>query len=412
MNEKFLEKRRRLDDAIALKTPDRVPIFLTQGYLPALTGGITYKDAYYDPEAWIKANRDFVERYDPDMYFPVESSAVIGAGPAHDILGTLAQKWPGSTLPDMVGHQFVEGEYMQQSEYDHFLDDPSDYLLRIFTPRVFKNLAGLAKLPPLKSLSLGCYGTFLWGMTISDPDVMKALEALLAMSKPSAEYALKLAQFNGEMAEAGQMSSSGAPVLHPFDIISDMLRGMRGAMLDMFQVPDKLLAATEKLYPYVIASAIGGAQVSGNPRIFIPLHRGADGFMSPKQFEKFYWPYLKRLLEDLIAAGLTPMPFFEGTYEKRLDYLTQLPPGKILGWFDRSDLSLLKEKLADVMCVCGGMPASMLQTGTPASIRDYTKQIIETYGKRGFVMNTSTMLDEVKPELLEAWIAATREFGA
>ncbi len=411
MNEKFLAKRERIDQAIALKTPDRVPFFLVQNYMPARTEGLKYKDAYYDVDAWINANRDFIERYDPDMFFPIDSP-VIGSGVVHDILGTLAQKWPGGTLADNIGHQFVEGEYMLQGEYDMFLDDPSDYLLRVFTPRVFQNLKGLAQMPPLKTLSLGCYGTALWGMTISSPDVTKALETLLEMSRPATEYAMKVNQFHGEMAEAGQIPSHTAPTLHPFDVISDMLRGMRGAMLDMFQVPDKLLAATEKLYPCVLASAIGAAKASGNPQVFIPLHRGADGFMSVKQFEKFYWPYLQQLFVDLIDAGLIPFPFFEGTYEKRLDYLATLPPGKILGWFDRSNLKLLKEKLGDVMCVCGGMPVSMLQTGTPESVRVYTKQIIDTYGKRGFIMNMSSVLDEAKPELLDAWIGATREFGS
>ena len=28
--------------------------------------------------------------------------------------------------------------------------------------------------------------------------------------------------------------------------------------------------------------------MSGNPRVFIPMHRGADNFMSEEAFEKFY----------------------------------------------------------------------------------------------------------------------------
>ncbi|MEW5783769.1 MAG: uroporphyrinogen decarboxylase family protein [Bacillota bacterium] len=411
MNERFLEKRKRIDDAIALKKPDRVPFFLLQNYMPARTEGLAYKDVYYNIDGWVEANRKFIQEYDPDMYFMIDAPG-IGAGPVHDILGTVAMRWPGGTLPDNISHQFVEGEYMLQGEYDHFLDDPSDYLLRVFTPRVFSNLQGLTKLPSLKVLSLGCYGTTVYGMALSNPEVLEALQRLMEMAKPATEFAMKVGMCHAEMLEHGQICASAAPTLHPYDIISDMLRGMRGTMIDMFKVPDKLIAALEKLYPISLGSAIGVAQATGNKQIFIPLHRGADGFMSPKQFEKFYWPFLKQLICDLVDAGLTPMPFFEGTYEQRIDYLTELPAGKCIGWFDRSDLKLLKEKLGDVMCVAGGMPASLLQTGTAEIVREQTKEAIDIFGKAGLIMTASTVIDEAKPELLRAWVDATREFGS
>lgn len=411
MNEKFAEKRKRIDEAIALKKPDKVPFFLVQGYMPARTEGLTYKDAHYDVDAWIEANRNFIKRYDPDMYYVINGAAPMGAEP-FDILGDVTIKWPGGGLPDNVPFQFVEGEYMLQVEYDHFLDDPSDYLIRVFVPRIFENLKGLAKLPPLKALSMGYASLGLFGPSIFDPEVTDALQRLLEMSKPSAEFVMKIAQAHAKLLEEGQVCFSSAPALVPFDIISDFLRGMRGTMIDMFQVPDKLIAAIDKLYPVALGGAIQGAQMSGNKQIFIPLHRGADGFMSSKQFEKFYWPYLKQLLCDLVDAGLTPIPFFEGLYDQRLDYLKELPAGKIIGWFDRTDLRKLKEKLGDVMCVAAGMPVSLLQTGTVESVRQQTKEAIDIFEGRGLIMTPSTMIDEAKPELLQAWVDATREFGA
>ncbi len=411
MNEKYEQKRKRIDDTIALKKPDHVPIFLPQSYLPARTEGITLKEAHYDVDAWVRANKNFVLKYDPDMYFFIEAP-INGAGQVHDILGTLAMKWPGGTLPDDVPFQFVEGEYMLQGEYDHFLDDPSDFLLRVFTPRVFKNLEGFSKLPPLKNLALGCYGTPVYGMAMAAPEVVESIERLMEMSKHALNFTVKSGQLYAELAAEGHICAANAPVLHPFDIISDMLRGMRGTMLDMFQVPDKLISAMEKLYPLSLGGAIGAAQATGNNQIFIPLHRGADGFMSPKQFEQFYWPYLKKLIEDLVNANLVPMPFFEGTYEQRIDYLQDLPAGKCIGWFDRSDLNLLKEKLGDIMCVAAGMPASLLQTGTVESVRKQTKEAVNTFEGKGFIMTSSTVIDEAKPELLQAWIDATREFSS
>ena len=63
---------------------------------------------------------------------------------------------------------------------------------------------------------------------------------------------------------------------------------------------------------------------------FIPLHRGSDGFMSLKQFEKFYWPQLKEMIERLVDAGITPSVYYEGVWDQRLEYLAELPKGKTL----------------------------------------------------------------------------------
>lgn len=109
---------------------------------------------------------------------------------------------------------------------------------------------------------------------------------------------------------------------------------------------------------------------------------------------------------------MTPMPFFEGKYEQRIKYLKEIPAGKIIGWFDRSDFALLKKELGDTMCIMGGMPASLLQTGTRESVSEYTKQLIETFNKESLIMNSSTVLDEADPELVKAWVEATRKYGS
>jgi len=55
------------------------------------------------------------------------------------------------------------------------------------------------------------------------------------------------------------------------------------------------------------------------------LHRGADGFMSLKQFEKFYWPGVKALILAFIDAGFIPSMFWEGDFTSRLEYLWSFP---------------------------------------------------------------------------------------
>jgi len=73
----------------------------------------------------------------------------------------------------------------------------------------------------------------------------------------------------------------------PFDMIGDFIRGTRGIMVDMFRRPDKLIAAMEKVAPMLIDMGIR-AKKTGNLFVSIPLHKGADGFMSTEQHKTFY----------------------------------------------------------------------------------------------------------------------------
>ncbi|MGD8465469.1 MAG: uroporphyrinogen decarboxylase family protein [Anaerolineae bacterium] len=408
--ENFETRIGRINDAVALRKPDRVPLFPSYHLFPARYAGMTYEEAFYDQGRWLAANEEVILDHQPDLYFQ-PSAPIAAAGPAHEALDNLQIKWPGHGVAANRSFQFVEGEYMKAEEYDEFLSDPSDWTVRKYLPRIYGALEGLGMLPPITSLLAGYAGAGIVGV-LAIPPIAAALGALSQAAQVSAQWNMGYAQFEKKLNEMGYPAFATGIALAPYDLISDMLRGMRGTMVDMYRRPDKLLAAEEKVLPLQIGGAIGQAQMSGNPRIFIPLHRGADGFMSDEQFERFYWPTLKALILALIDAGLTPCPFFEGGYDQRLRYLKELPAGKVMGQFDRSDLAKVKAELGDTMCIAGGMPVSLLQAGTPETVRAETKRIIETIGRDGgFIMSNNTVLDEADPALVRAWVEATREYG-
>jgi uroporphyrinogen-III decarboxylase len=266
-------------------------------------------------------------------------------------------------------------------------------------------------LPPLQLLLMGYAGLSMTG-AFAMPEIATALESFGKMALESAKWQAANAAYDEEMKELGFPAWTRGFAMVPFDIISDMLRGMRGAMLDMFRQPDKLLEAIERLYPVMVEMALATTRGSDNPRVFIALHRGADGFMSLEQFETFYWSSLKRLVGDLIDEGLTPCVFFEGKFDQRLEYLRELPPGKVLGLFDSTDMFKAKEVLGDIMCIAGNMPLSLLKTGTPEQVKDYSKKLIDVVGRDGgFIMSSATVMDEANPELVNVWKEFTREYG-
>jgi uroporphyrinogen-III decarboxylase len=157
---------------------------------------------------------------------------------------------------------------------------------------------------------------------------------------------------------------------------------------------------------------LAGPNNSGNPIVFIPLHKGADGFMSDAQFKTFYWPSLKQVILGFIDEGCVPMLLAECSYDSRLSYLKELPKGKKICLFDRTDIARAKQEVGDTICLSGNVPASLIVSGTPDAVQDYCKNLIDTAGKDGgHIMSSGTALDEARPENLKAMCTVAREYG-
>jgi hypothetical protein len=408
--DRYKERLKRVEDAISLKVPDRVPFLPNTHLLAARFAGLSAQDAFYQTDRWVAANKQMVLELEPDMYF---AAAAVYPGTALDILDCRQIRWPGHGVSGFSTFQFVEGEYMKADEYDAFLADPSDYIIRVYMPRLYGALEPLRNLPSIDALFLQGYKGAIFGSAVfADPSIAEAFASLYRAGLEASKYLAILGGFDREMAALGFPQAFGVTTYAPFDLISDMLRGMRGTMLDMYRQPDKLHKTMEKVFPMLLKSAVDGAKRGGNPRVFIPLHRGSDGFMSLKQFETFYWPGLKKLILGLVDAGMTPCAFLEGDCTTRLPYLRELPRGKVLAMFDTTDIFKAKEIVGDTICIVGGMPVSLLSTGTPEQIKEQTRRLIEGVGRGGgFIMSARTVLDDAKPELVKVWAECTREYG-
>jgi uroporphyrinogen-III decarboxylase len=183
-------------------------------------------------------------------------------------------------------------------------------------------------------------------------------------------------------------------------------------MLDMYRRPHNVIKACEKLLPFMLEMAVNGSKASGIPRVFIPIHKGLDGFMSMEQFKKFFWPTLRELMVSLINEGITPCPLWEGDCTSRLQVIKDIPAGKACYAFEATDMIKAKEILGETVCIRGGLPISILVTGTPEEVRASCKKLIETVGKGGgYILDTSTGLDDAKPENVKAMFEAVREYG-
>jgi len=410
--ELYEEREKRFRDAIELKVPDRVPVVLTTNYFPAryVGGGLTVADSYYNPVKWKQATLKTISELEPD----IQAAQAGGSGLALAALSPNLFKWAGDGLGPDVMHQYYEGEPLKASEYDQFLSDPGDFTLRFYLPRVWKAMEPLAKLPPLQSL---------WGgstlpahaAVFNDPAVKNAFAALAKAGEEQEKHTKLMGRIDDDLAELGYPAFSQGNAAAPFDAVSDHLRGMAGTMLDMFRYPDKLEQACNLILSRSISTAFMALKSRrGNPkRVFSALHRGSDGFMTLKHFERFYWATFKKLALAITDAGMVHAPFYEGSWEQRLEFLLELPKGKTVARFALTDMVRAKDVLKGHTCIMGGVPHGLLQVGSPSEVEEVVENLIKTCGKDGgLIVSTSTgITHEAKPENVKAMIDAVKKYG-
>jgi len=403
--ELYRERAKRVADAIQLKVPDRVPLEIAFGYFPAKYTGVPCEAAYYDYDQWLAACKKTVLDFGAD----VSSVQPFSPGEVLEMVDPKNMMWPGHGA--FGTHQFIEGEFMKPNEYDALLRDPTDYMLRLYLPRVSGAMEPFQMMHSLSSPAGGYRGALMMADALSTPEIASAIERLQKAGKELRKWHSKMVAFDEEIQKLGFPPFVGSLTLAPFDVISDNLRGMKGTMVDMYRQPDKLLEGVDgilKRMVELIPPAVSGAVNT----VAIPLHRGSEGFMSIKQFEKFYWPTLKGLILALIDKGQMPLVFFEGDYTSRLEYLLELPKGKVFAHFDTTDMFKAKELLNGHMCICGNVPCSLLQAGTPDDVKAHAKKLIDICGKDGgFIMSTRSPVDDAKPDTLKALIDYTIEYG-
>jgi uroporphyrinogen-III decarboxylase len=406
----YQERVQRFLDVVDLKEPDRIPTVMMPGAFIANYGGISLADTFYDAERTARATLKFMEDFRPEYLF---AGGVMPMGKIFELLGYNLYKWPGGDLPDNTPFQFVEGEYMPAEDYDELIRNPEGYALRKYYPRIFGNLRGLETLPSFfEPTEITGIPKLL--MPLAAPQVQDTLARVSEAIADLQSNMETIRQLVGRV-----LGQFGVPFLAcgisfaPFDLLADSMRGTHGALMDLYRRPDKVLAACESLVDASVQMGIAGG-LQGGPFVGIPLHKGADAFMSNEQFEKFYWPSFKAQLEGIIGAGMIPLPFVEGSYNNgRLDIIasSDLPAGKTAWLFDQTNLKMAKERFDGFACIGGNVPSSLFATGTPEQMEDYCRRLIDEVATGGgFFLAPGVALDDARPENVHAFLRSAGKF--
>jgi uroporphyrinogen-III decarboxylase len=404
----YKEKVTRFIKAVNLEEPDRVPVLLPTSFYPAYYAGHSLKEVMYDygilRKAWLKFMHDFNEM---DIF---SGPGLVLPAKVLEIIDHKLHKWPCHGLPDnATSYQYVEKEYMKADGYDKLILDPTDYWLRSFMPLeagAFKALAKLPHLTPFIGIPVHYLSFF------GDPEVSQGLHKMIAAGKEARKWGEVVGEISRKALESGlpQLGFGGAGA--PFDFLADMCRGTRDMFKDMRQQPEKILETMDSMVPLIIKTAVEDLNHSDCPVTMMPLHKGDGTFMSPQQFEKFYWPSLKKIMLGLIEEGFVPMPFAEGNYEPRLEIIKDFPKGSVIWYFEHMDMGKAKKILGDTCCIAGNVPVSILCTGEPYEVKERCRSLIDNCAAHGgYILAGSASIEKGNPDNLRAMMEAAKEYG-
>jgi hypothetical protein len=408
--EQYRARVTRFIDAICLeKTPDRVPVNTVMGFFPAWHAGLNPYDAMHDTkrafEAWYQYNLEF----QPDAAV----SPALHAIPAQalELLDFKHYSWPGHGISHDSSYQYHEGEFLLAEEYDEFIADPTFFLWCRVLPRMVGTWRGFQDLATPYDMRgiVGC-PSFLTNW--ARPEVRESAERLWEAGRQMQAWADELDAVSARIKAQGFPDLFPCLAEAPFDVIGDSLRGTRGIMLDLYQRPEKVIEAADRMVDFVFYQVMRKTTPDSLPGVFMPLHKGLDTFMSPDHFKTFYWPSLRRLILRLIDEGFVPWLFTEGRYNTRLDIINDLPKGKVVYWLNNTDIFRAKELLGPVGCIQGNVPVSMMTASTAEEVTTHCRGLVERVGAGGgYILDLGAGPENAKAENVHAMIRAAKEYG-
>ncbi|MBI2955543.1 MAG: uroporphyrinogen-III decarboxylase [Chloroflexi bacterium] len=365
-----MDARERLDAVIRLELPDRVPVGGNFDAFCAVVAGITLEEWVFDPDKAEKAFHDSVALLGG---YDVVQKGPPGGSISYEMAWPTKIKLPGRDIaPDTIW-QLEEVEVMTVDDYDFIIREGFDAYKKVFWTR------------------LG---------VVADAERIKLTEQ-------------RARESTDRLRAAGIEPILGGSMSLPLGFFS-YARSLNCFMMDLYRCPEKLLAASDVMMESIMPKAIKSVEHSSSRRVNIPGTRGSVDFMSPRAFEKFFFPYLKQAVFALVEAEITPILHFDTNWAPLLARLLELPKGKCLLQLDGfTDIFQAKAVLGGHMALLGDVPPAMLSLGTPEEVTAYSRKLIEEVGKDGgFILAPGcTAPPDAKIENVRAMIDAAKEYG-
>lgn len=376
----------RLQAAINIQVPDRVPSCPFIYYFAAFYNGITVHELWSEPKKYRWAMDRCYEDLGPwDIYYPVNPLRP----ELYTFIMPMKARWPGIDLPPDSICQLLEEEIMKVEDYEWISELAAKYPKFTYIPFFMRMIARA------------------WDDVGEGPRGYAFILSHLAMQLANWRY------------EFERMKKRGVTVLYgflpeaAFDAFS-LARGFLEFARDLRKRPREIARAAEDLTEGYLFICKLVCFLMGVRRVEIFVHRSSTDFISPENFRRLSFPSLKALVEGLVAAGIVPILHCDGNWDLNLETLRDLPAGNCVIQFDGpTDIFLAKRIIGDRVCIMGDVPPVMLALGSPAEVDEYCHRLIEEVGKGGgYIMGAGCEIPpNARPENVKTMLESVVKYG-
>jgi len=351
MRSETMSSIERMECAINLEKPDRVPIWpdVTTSAAAALTG----------QKFWEVANQGYDAQQDLELRFFDEYGGWDAANPAltseaYTIAGFKVKK-PTEDSPEV---QFLESEHTKYEDYETIAE-------------------------------IGWFNF-----------VREHLVHRISDIKTNEEYdALFVEVINGTFRGISEYRKRGVfiyypqPNNHPFFTLS-LSRSMMKFTEDLFYRPKMVEKALSKMTEEFISFGIGLCKDTGVSIMKMAEERAGAYFYPLAIFERFWWPYTEQIVDAFRSEGIKISCHLDTCWDKNIPYFKKLPRGSAILELDgMTNIFAAKEQLRNHLCIASDVHPALMSLGKPEDVAAYCKKLIdEIGGDGGHILSTACSL--------------------
>lgn len=361
-NEKlYLERVENFGKAVNRDNPAYVPVMGCMGGAGLGYAGKKLTDLYDKPEEFHDA---MMKVYD-DVYFDILASLGIwGAYP--NIKEALGKNVQNFLSPDGVTVEHLQCSLMLDSEYAEAIKDIDKYVSDVILPRKFPQLFNDSIEKTLEDLKIVYDGQMTMFIDFNAPlvDVIKE-------------------RFNIPVLLQNEYMD------HPLDILFDDFRGFTGTIADLRRHKSEVKELCDILYK---VRCNNFANIDCD-YLYISQMPHMPAYLNVKQFEEFYWPYYKEMIENIAKSGRKLFLATEGRWLHIVDFLKELPKDSMIMNLDDDDIFEMYKAIDERQIIAGGAQVAKLRlAGKEENIEHAKKVLDECAGNGGFIFTTDKYL--------------------
>lgn len=346
-------KLSNLQKVLNRQEPDYIPNMIHNHMATIAWAGKRAVDVLHDPQEYVKAlNAVYGEMWvDANIQ---NGNPLSGTPRLEKVLGDPINRFgPDGTTPE-----HLQRSMMKADEYDQLIADPDKYATEVILPRVHTKLF---------------------------EDEKTTEEILKVYAQDKLYMMIQLPQ----MVEQDLAETYGVPsmlnmqenYMTPLDILFDFFRGFRGTLTDLRRQPENVKKALESIWN--VRCAAQNARPYVDNGVWAPQMPHIPAYLSPKQYEEYYWPHQKKQIERIAEGGGKAYIILEGRWKSIWHHFLELPKDCCILHWDDDDFIETYQALGQHQIVIGGLRTSDVRLKSFDKIKDELKRTIDTCAPGG-----------------------------